>query len=426
MSAPEPTPVAYLATLYPALSQQFVRREVEALRTAGLPVRTVAVRPSPPANVLSVADQAAQATTTVLLDGQWAALLREVATLFARRPRAFVSTLRYALTSGGAGVRAKVWQSFYFVEAVRLVARLRGSGVRHIHVHFANNAADVARLASHLATGINPGRPMTWSLSMHGPTEFMEVTRFDLAAKVRSASFVACISDYARSQLMTLVEPIHWPKLHIVHMGVEVAAFPSAAAARAARADGPLRVLFVGRLVPEKGVPILLDAVAELVRRDLAIAVTVIGDSPARASLEAEVKARGLSDVVRFEGAVGPDDLRGWYEWADVFCLPSFAEGVPVVLMEAMATELPVVTTTIAGIPELVKDDVNGLLVPPGRSELIADAIARLTSPALRVRLGAAGRQSVLTDFDASTAAAHLLPLFAATNPDAVATGHRP
>ena len=248
---------------------------------------------------------------------------------------------------------------------------------------------------------------------MHGPTEFMDVARFDLAAKVRSAAFVACISDYARSQLMALVEPEHWAKLHIVHMGVDITLFPSAGVERAARPAGPLHVLFVGRLVPEKGVPILTDAVEHLVRRGFAVEVTVVGDSPDRVRLEDQVAARGLADVMRFVGAVGQDELPSWYAWADVFCLPSFAEGVPVVLMEAMATELPVVTTTIAGIPELVNEH-NGLLVSPGRGDLVADALALLADPDLRARLGAVGRRTVLTDFDATTAAARLLPLFAA------------
>ena len=402
MTSSSPTPgVVYLASFYPLLSQQFVRREVEALRRLGVTVRTVAVRPTPAADIKSDADREAATSTDVLLDGRWGALLAAAGKLFVRNPTAFVSTLREALTSGAGGLRSTVWQLFYFAEAVKLVGLLRGTGVRHLHVHFANNAADVARLATTLGTRLEPRTPGSWSLSMHGPTEFMDVTRFDLAAKVRSAAFVACISDFARSQLMTLVEREHWDKLHIVHMGVDVSRFPALADVRRARPAGPLRVLFVGRLVPEKGVPVLMEAVELLTQRGVAVDVTVVGDSPLRSQLQARAAERGLGERLRFVGAVGQDDILGHYEWADVFCLPSFAEGIPVVLMEAMATQLPVVTTTIAGIPELVRDGETGVLVPPGRADRLADALEALASdPSLRDRLGRAGRDAVLAEFE--------------------------
>jgi colanic acid/amylovoran biosynthesis glycosyltransferase len=403
--------VAYLATFYPLLSQQFVRREVEALRAGGLTVLTVAVRPTPAGQVRSEADRREQERTTVILDGARVAFLRELLATVVAHPSAFLSTLRLALRSGDRSPRSLVWQVFYLVEAVRLSVLLRKARIRHVHVHFANNAADVARLATHLMTAIDPARPATWSLAMHGPTEFMDVTRFDLAAKVRSAAFVACISDYARSQLMTLVEPDHWPKLSVVHMGVDTRHFPSYADERAARPAGPVRVLFVGRLVPEKGVPVLLDAVEELARRGCAVQVRVAGDSPLRERLQDEASLR-FGDTVTFLGPVSPDDLPELYGWADVFCLPSFAEGVPVVLMEAMATGLPVVTTAIAGIPELVRNGDTGVLVPAGRADLVADAIQSLAADRERRRqLGAAGRALVLADYDAHSAAQHLLPL---------------
>jgi glycosyltransferase involved in cell wall biosynthesis len=410
---PDELRVAYLASYYPLLSQQFVRREVEALRRAGVRIRTVAVRPTPPEQIRSAADRAARAETPVLLDGGKAALLRDVAALAIRRPRAFGKTLRLARRSGASGLRSKLWQLFYLVEAVRLVRILSADGIRHVHVHFANNAADVARLATHLGSQLD-GRPWTWSLSMHGPTEFMEVGRFDLAAKVRAAAFVACISDFARSQLMALVEPDQWPKLAVVHMGVDLTLFGPAAGERAARPDGPVRVLFVGRLVPEKGVPVLIDATQELVRRGCPVEVRVAGDSPLRDALAKVVADRGIGDVLTFLGPVSQDELPGLYAWADLFCLPSFAEGVPVVLMEAMATELPVVTTAIAGIPELVRDGRTGVLVPPGRADRVADAIEALGRDAdRRRRLGESGRELVVAEYDAATAALALLPLFA-------------
>ena len=221
---------------------------------------------------------------------------------------------------------------------------------------------------------------------MHGPTEFSDVVGFGLASKVRSARFVACISDYCRSQLMALVEPEHWAKLHLVRMSVDPDRYPLMIEERRARALGPLRVLFVGRLVPEKGPGLLLDAAAAM---SLPIEVRVVGGGPLRDGLAAQVERLGLRDNVVLTGPLGQDELPEQYAWADVFCLPSFAEGLPVVLMEAMSTGLPVVTTRIAGIPELVEDGVSGLAVVPGRPDLVAEALTALAKdPELRFRLG--------------------------------------
>jgi glycosyltransferase involved in cell wall biosynthesis len=228
---------------------------------------------------------------------------------------------------------------------------------------------------------------------MHGPTEFSDVEGFGLASKVRSARFVACISDYCRSQLMALVEPEHWAKLHLVRMSVDPDRYPPMIEERRARAPGPLRVLFVGRLVPEKGPGVLLDAAAAMSRP---IELRVVGDGPLRDVLAAQVERLGLRDRVVLTGPLGQNELPEQYAWADAFCLPSFAEGLPVVLMEAMSTGLPVVTTRIAGIPELVEDGVSGLTVFPGRPDLVAAALTALAEdPELRFRLGGTAQATV-------------------------------
>jgi colanic acid/amylovoran biosynthesis glycosyltransferase len=293
------------------------------------------------------------------------------------------------------------------------VQLMRKADVRHVHVHFANNAADIARLAAHLGTQSWPDQPWTWSLSVHGPTEFLNVRSADLAAKVEAAAFVSCISDFCRSQIMALVPATQWPKLHVVHMGVDSAHFPPMSSMRGAREQTAVRVLFVGRLVGEKGVSLLLDAVQILRQRQRQIELVIVGTGPLGEQLTADVVRRGLTDAIKLVGAVGQDELPTWYAWADVFCLPSFSEGLPVVLMEAMLSELPVVTTVIAGIPELVKHDQNGLLVPPGRPDEIADALQRLAAePQLRAQLGTAARLAVERDFDTSKNGTALARLF--------------
>ncbi|BEP13601.1 glycosyltransferase [Acidothermaceae bacterium B102] len=403
--------VAYLVSCYPKLSHTFIRREVEALRGQGFDVQTFSVRVPAAHEILSAADQREAESTRYLLGGKGALVAAQLR-LLATAPRAYLATLRGALATGSPTLRSRLWQLFYFLEAAGLVVALRGTGIRRIHVHFANNAADVARTAAALGCALEPESPWSWTMSMHGPTEFGDASRFDLPAKTESAAFVACISDYCRSQLMSLVGPEHWSKLHVVHMGVDVAhAAPAEARDRAV--SSPVRVLFVGRLVPEKGVPLFVSAIEQLVARGLAVDAVVVGDGPMRGQLEGGLAERGLAGAVRFVGAVGQDELPEWYAWADIFCLPSFAEGLPVVLMEALLQGLAVVTTPIAGIPELVVDGRTGVLVPPGRVTPLADAIALLAAePERRGRLGAAGRAAVERDFDASKSAATLGQLF--------------
>ena len=170
-------------------------------------------------------------------------------------------------------------------------------------------------------------------------------------------------------------------------------------------AQGPLRLLSVGRLVPEKGAPVLLEALTLLRERGVDVRARIVGGGPRADSLAADVTRRGLDDVVDLVGPVGQDEMPGEYHRADVFVLPSFQEGLPVVLMEALATELPVVTTRIAGVAELVVDGENGRLVPAGRADLLADAIASLLDPAVRARLGRAGRARVEREFTPATQA---------------------
>jgi glycosyltransferase involved in cell wall biosynthesis len=390
-----------LVGYYPKVSHTFITREVDGLRARGVDVQTFSLRRTPDAEVLTDDDRRAAEETYVVIPPDPGALLRAHGRALARRPLRYLDTLRLALRTSAGGVRNGLWQLFYFGEAVLLADEFARRGIRHVHAHFANAASAVAMLAGHL--GARDG--LTWSFTMHGPTEFDDVTLYALGEKVRRARFVAVISDYARSQLMKLVEPACWEKLEIVHCGVDPAIF--APADRGGRA-GALQLLGVGRLVPDKGQAVLLEAVRLARARGVEVELTLVGDGPDRAALEA-----AAGPEVRFAGAVGQDRIRELYARADVFCLPSFAEGVPVVLMEAMATGLPVVSTRIAGIPELVEDGVAGLLVAPGRADVVADALERLAGdPGLRARMGRAGRARVQDAYDIADAVRRLEGLF--------------
>ncbi|PIE25970.1 MAG: colanic acid biosynthesis glycosyltransferase WcaL [Micrococcales bacterium] len=334
--------------------------------------------------------------------------------LLRRDPRTYTGVLAQALRTGEPRPKTRLWQVFYFAEAVVLHDLMSHRQLRHVHAHFANNGADVARLTALIGQRLDgPRAGWKWTFTMHGPTEFEAVDRFDLPAKVRSADGVACISDFCRSQLMRMVEPNHWDKLAMIRMSVDTDKFTPPPAVRDHPGDERMRVLYVGRLVPEKGSPVLLDAVADLTRRGVPLQVKLVGSGELEPQLVEQVRRDGLTDVVELVGAVGQDDLPALYHWADVFVLPSFQEGLPVVLMEAMATQLPVVTTQIAAISELVEDATSGRVLPPGRADLLAEALAELAAdPVTRQKMGEAGRETVVSQFTSDRSATALIGFF--------------
>ena len=400
--------VAYLAAQYPRTSQSFIRREVQALRTLGMHVETFAIRAADPADLLSSSDRGEAATTMAIRPTTLSQIARVHVKAAFRHPRAYLATLARGWRAAPPIRRGRLYQCFYFAEAIVLWDGMRRRALRHVHAHFANVACDVARLT--VAFGTAAGRePWSWSFTMHGPTEFFAVERFGLVSKIEQASLVVCISEFCRSQLMVLVAPEHWGKLEVVHCGLDPAEFvPCPSSDR----PDPFRVLCVGRLVPEKGQAILIEAIAELCHRGLPIRLTVVGDGPSRQALEALATQRGLDGQVTFTGALGEEEVIARYQDSDALCVPSFAEGLPVVLMEAMALGLPVVTTRISGIAELVEDGTSGFVVPPGRIDLMADALSRLaTDPRHRLEMGRAGRAAVAAGYDIASSAQALYGL---------------
>jgi len=396
--------LAYVVAEYPKVSHTFVMREIEALRALGATVDTVSIRRTPESGLLSDADRRAAAETFAVLPAPPAAVVRAHARWALRRPRRYVRTLALALRMGGPGPRNRLWQLFYFAEAALLAAELQRRGTEHVHAHFINVASSVAMLSAALLQ-------RSWSFTVHGPLEFDDVRGHAIPDKVRHATFVACISDYARAQVMRLVEPEHWDKLHIVRCGVEPERYGAPRRSPAATVE----LLSVGRLAQEKGFAVLIAAVAELVRAGEPVRLTLVGDGPERAALEALAQRELPPGAVTFTGALGASEVTARLTEADIFCLPSFAEGIPVVLMEAMASGMPVIATQIMGIPELVRHGETGLLVPPGRHEALAAAVRRLLrDPALRLQYGQAGRAAVVASFDVREAAATLRGLFAA------------
>jgi len=408
------TRVAHLSAEYPKLSHTFIAREVDALRRRGVQVDTFTIRRTPPAGLLSPADRAEDAATFSVLPAPPLALARAHARLLRRSPARYLRACRLALHAGASGRPSPLWRLFYLAEAGRLADELDRRGIAHVHAHFVNVAGAVAMLATALR-----GSGASWSFTMHGPLEFDDVPGHAIPAKVRDAAFVACISEFCRAQLMRQVEPNEWGKLHVVRCGVRPEEYD--APARGPLPRGPLHLVAVGRLAPMKGFGVLLEAMAELPDARL----TLVGDGPERAALEATAARHGVAARVRFAGALGAPGVTALLGEADVFCLPSFAEGVPVVLMEAMAARVPVVATAVNGIPELVADGRTGLLVAPGRAAPLVAAVRALAGdPERRRTMGAAGRAVVEEHYDVDRSVGVLARLLGAPEPAAPAPRH--
>lgn len=410
----EPQRLAFGCSRYPAVSHAFVVREARALRARGVDVHTFSVRRPADGELLSGVDREEHSRTFSILPPRPLRLVAAHLRAAFSAPLRYLATLFLSLRLSTGGPRSTLWRAFYFAEAIVLWDECRRRGVRRLHVHFPNVAADVAMLAASFG-----GPAWSWSFTMHSCNQLLDESRLRLAEKIRSAAFVVCTSDFVRAQMMQLVPLGEWPKLRVVRVGLDPDAFhPPGTRAGA----GPLRLLTVAQLVRRKGHAVLLEALALLRAQGVDVTATFVGDGPERESLER--LAAHLRLDVRFAGAVGQGELGVYYADAQLFCLPTFAEGLPVVLMEAMASGLPVVSTSVMGVPELVEDGESGLLVSPGRKDQLADAIARLASaPELRERMGSAGRRAVVEELGLDHATDSLIELLWGHSDDRASDG---
>ena len=396
--------IAYLISRYPAVSHTFILREVEALRRQGFVIETASInRPDQSPQQMPAREREEAARTYYVKAHGLAGALAAHATALWQRPRAWLAGLVYALRLGGTDLRRIALGVGYFTEALMVGRWMRAHGLPHLHVHFATAAANVGLCVKKVFGS-------SLSLMIHGPDEFDDVRGQSLAEKIARADFLFCIGSFARSQAMRLSDPAHWRKIDVARLGVDTAQF----APRAAASAGRFHILCVGRLVAAKGQYVLVEAARRLAAERRDFRVTIVGAGPEAQGLRAAIGEAGLARHVTMAGALNQDEVRRLYGEADAFVLPSFAEGIPVVLMEAMASGVPCVTTRITGIPELIRSDDEGLLVAPSDAEALATAIARLIDdPALRARIAAAARRRVDTDFHLERNAARLGSLFA-------------
>lgn len=396
--------IGYLTGQYPRATDTFIQREVTSLRELGSEVRTFSIRRPGWEQIVGEEQRAELEQTTYLLPPSLLALLKAHLLLLVSAFSQYVGGLRLALKTSQPGIRGLLYQLFYFAEAGLLALQLRRQGIQHLHNHLADSSCTVAMLAARLAD-------ISFSFTIHGPYIFFEPYRWCLREKIEQALFVACISDFCRSQCMFFSSAACWAKLAIVHCGVDPEQF-----APVHHSGLGSRLLYVGRLSVAKGLPVLFEAMAALKEVAPQLRLQVVGDGCDRTLLEQLASQLGLDEQVEFLGYRSQREVRQYLQTSDLFVLPSFAEGVPVSLMEAMAAGVPVISTRIAGISELVEDGHSGYLVAPGNGQQLAERVYRLWADAeLRQAFGEAGRQQVSQAFNLAHEVSWLHRIFQAT-----------
>lgn len=403
-SKPHRPRIGYVVSQYPAVNHTFILREIRSLRELGYPIEVISIRrPDRPMERLSAVEQEEARATTAILGLGAAGVLRENLGVLFRRPAAYLAGLLYALQLSAWDLRKMAQYLIYFAEAATAGAILERRGIAHVHTHFSSTV--VLILAKIF--------PIRYSMTIHGPAEFDDVVGFHMKEKVAQAEFVVTISKYGASQVMKPSAYAHWHKVHDVPLGVDPATYQMRPPPLTSR-ELPFHITSVGRLEPPKGHAVLIEAIGELVRRGHKnVRLTIVGQGALLPELREAVERFGLQEYVELPGAKNHDVVLEYYRRSHVFAMASFAEGIPVVLMEAMAMEIPCVATFITGIPELIHTGQDGLLVPPSDPQELANAISRLIAdPAEAERMGRAGRQQVIENFHLQKNAARLAAIF--------------
>ena len=396
--------IGYLVNQYPGISHSFVRREIQALERLGAPIRRYAIRP-PKQSVVAPEDEAEGSVTRHIVTAGIGEIVRSTVSSVLRTPLRAVGALFESIRLGWRSEAGLARHGLYFVEALVLADWMRRDGVEHLHAHFGTNSATVALLAARIS-----GAP--FSFTVHGPEEFDKPGLISLRQKIEQAAFVVAISSFGRSQLRRLVDSSHWDKLEIVHCGVEDAFFEG----DEAPLDEANRFVCVGRLCEQKGQLTLIEGAARLKQMGEAFTLVLVGDGEMRAEIQQAAEQMDVADRVEFAGWKTPQEVREAIEASRAFVLPSYAEGLPVSIMEAFLLGRPVISTYIAGIPELVEDGENGWLAPAGDAEALALAMreALQVPDAAILEMGRRGKAKTRDRHSIDVEAAKLKSLFEA------------
>jgi glycosyltransferase involved in cell wall biosynthesis len=401
--------VGYVIRMFPQLSETFIANEILGLERLGLALRIYSYR-TPKAAVTHECVRRIQAPVTYLPDPltrrPWR-LLSETPGVYRLDPHSYRHTVRHVLADTLRERNLDAWRRLF--QAVYLASQLADSGVRHLHAHMARGATHVTMLASML-TGL------PFSFTGHARDIYYRADQHLLRARIEAAEFVVTCTRANQEYLRQLVGTEQRHKIHLAYHGVDTAKFSPAREEVAPRVP---TILSAGRLVEKKGFPYLVRACAALRDKGYPFRCVVVGEGPERGRLEEMIRILHLGDAVSLPGECSQEELLTYYQRATVFALPCCVlrdgdrDGIPNVLLEAMAVGLPVVSSSVSGIPELMQNGDNGLLVPERNDRALASALELLIQDdALRDRLGQRGRLAVARDFDPTTSARRLAELF--------------
>lgn len=394
--------VAYFINQYPKVSHSFIRREILALERQGFAVQRIALR-GWDERLVDAEDQQEQTKTRYVLADGMSVLLLAVIHQLLKAPVSFLRAFCLALRMSWHADRSWVYHLVYLAEACRILPWMNENQAQHVHAHFGTNSAEVVMLAHELG-----GPP--FSFTVHGPEEFDKPEFIRLGEKVSRAAFVVAISSYGRSQLFRWLDRTHWSKVNVVHCGLE-AAFYEVGSAQLP--DIP-RLICVGRICEQKGQLLLIEAVHRLIRNGHQLQLVLAGDGHMRSDVVELIAQYNLTDHVRITGWISSEQVRDEILAASALVLPSFAEGLPVVIMEAMALRRPVIVTSVAGIPELLCPGENGWMITPGSVKALEDALEDFLaqSKTTLALMGEAGYQRVIERHDIDRETARLAALF--------------
>lgn len=404
--------IAYLVNTYPVPSATFIRRELRQVEAQVGPISRFCVRRWKD-GLVDPDDVVEDKQTRVVLDQGAFGLGRALATTAIRRPGRWLKAARTAwklAARGSASGQGRLKHLIYLAEACVLLDWMQEAKIDHVHVHFGTNSTTVALLCRTLG-----GPP--FSFTAHGPEEFDKPLALALDHKVRGSAFAVAISDYGRSQISRWVEYDQWPKIQVVHCGLD----PLFLKAESVPVPEAPRLVCVARLAEQKGLPVLIEAAAKLKAEGVPFDLSLVGGGELKAEIEALIARYGLGNSVHLLGWRSNAEVRDLIQQSRALVLPSFAEGLPVVLMEALALGRPVVTTWVAGIPELVRPGENGWLVPPSSVDALVDALREvLTAPASTLEeMGRRGAARAAERHNATTEAAKLVDLIRRYSPSA-------
>lgn len=367
--------VLYLINQYPKISHTFIRREIEALEKQGVEVVRVTSTNNPD-ELVDQDDINELPKTRLLVKGQAVALVKALLTTALKHPIYFSKALKQTLSMARKANFRIIHHAAYLAEACLLLKMCQEENIEHIHAHFGTNPAAIAMLTRLL------GGP-SYSFTVHGPEDFDHPAELSMSDKIHHAAFVVAITSFCKSQLFRWCEFPHWKKIEIVHCGVDEKMLehphPQLHLCDSSQHDNTFKFINIGRLSEQKGQMLLLEAMNIVHKKGIKAELHVIGDGPFRPQLEAYIKQQGLGDVVKLVGAKSGTEVRDALDQADVMVLPSFAEGLPVVIMEALARKKPVLSTLIAGIPELINHQC-GWLVPAGDENSLASKMILSTT----------------------------------------------